>query len=56
MEVTDANLSITHPLVAAAKPFPGQIQAAEHLRDVLSGSHLWDESSVHSVQDALPSG
>ena len=37
MEATGSNLSIIEPAVAEAKPFPGQIAAASHLREVLAG-------------------
>ena len=40
MEATGSNLSIIEPAVAEAKPFPGQIAAASHLREVLAGSYL----------------
>ncbi|MBA3410333.1 MAG: aromatic amino acid lyase [Geodermatophilaceae bacterium] len=53
MEATHANTSIILAVVAAAKPFPGQIEAAAHLRDILAGSHLLDSSAAPSVQDAL---
>ena len=33
MEATGSNLSILEPAVAEAKPFPGQIAAASHLRE-----------------------
>ncbi len=38
---------------AAAKPFPGQIEAAEHLRAVLAGSYLYEPDTKLSVQDPL---
>ena len=53
MEATGSNLSILEPAVAEAKPFPGQIAAASHLREVLSGSYLHDPDTARSVQDAL---
>ncbi|MGI8480113.1 MAG: aromatic amino acid lyase, partial [Gaiellaceae bacterium] len=53
MEATGSNLSIIEPAVADAKPFPGQIAAASHLRDVLSGSYLLEPGAARSVQDAL---
>jgi histidine ammonia-lyase len=53
MEATDGNPSISLPVVAAAKPFPGQIAAAENLRRELEGSRLLERGSPHSVQDAL---
>lgn len=53
MEATNANLSVIDQVVAEAKPFPGQIAAARHLRTLLAGSHLLDDGSGQSVQDAL---
>jgi histidine ammonia-lyase len=53
MEATDGNPSISLPIVAAAKPFPGQLAAAENLRRELEGSRLLQHGSPHSVQDAL---
>ncbi len=53
IEATGSNLSIIEPAVAEAKPFPGQIAAASHLREVLSGSYLLRPGAARSVQDAL---
>jgi histidine ammonia-lyase len=53
MEATDGNPSIALPAVARAKPFPGQAEAADHLRDTLAGSHLLERGAAHSVQDPL---
>jgi histidine ammonia-lyase len=53
MEATDANPSITLPVVAAAKTIAGQVAAAAHLRHELAGSRLLQPGADHSVQDAL---
>jgi len=53
MEATGSNLSIIESVVAEAKPFPGQIAAASHLRKVLLGSYLFGPDVARSVQDAL---
>ncbi|CAN5375405.1 histidine ammonia-lyase [soil metagenome] len=53
MEASGSNLSIIEPAVAEAKPFPGQIAAASHLREALSGSYLFGPDAARSVQDAL---
>ncbi|MBA3332680.1 MAG: aromatic amino acid lyase [Actinobacteria bacterium] len=53
LEATGSNLSIIEPAVAEAKPFPGQIATASHLREVLSGSYLHGPDGARSVQDAL---
>jgi histidine ammonia-lyase len=52
MEATAANVSVLHPAVGRAKA-PGQVAAADHLRDLLEGSPLLDPASARSVQDAL---
>jgi len=53
MEATGANVSIVHPAVGRAKPIPGQIAAADHIRELLKGSALLDPAGARSVQDAL---
>ena len=53
MEATGANPSIVDPAVGRAKPFPGQVAAADHLRGLLHGSPLLEPGGARSVQDAL---
>ena len=53
MEATAANTSVLHPAVGRAKPIPGQVAAADHLRVLLAGSPLLDPGAARSVQDAL---
>jgi histidine ammonia-lyase len=53
MEAIGANTSVLHPAVGHAKPIPGQIAAADHLRALLAGSPLLSPDSGRSVQDAL---
>jgi histidine ammonia-lyase len=53
MEAIDANTSILHPAVGLAKPIPGQLAAAEHLRALLAGSRLLAPGGGRSVQDPL---
>jgi histidine ammonia-lyase len=53
MEATAANPSILHPAVGRAKPIPGQVAAADHIRDLLAGSGLLQRGAPRSVQDAL---
>lgn len=53
MEATAANASIVAPAVGRAKPIPGQIAAADHLRGLLAGSGLLQPGGARSVQDAL---
>jgi len=53
MEATAANPSILHPAVARAKGIPGQAAAADHIRELMSGSALFEAGAARSVQDAL---
>ncbi|HEU4908997.1 MAG TPA: aromatic amino acid lyase [Propionibacteriaceae bacterium] len=53
MEATSANPSIIHPAVGRAKPIPGQVAAADHLRELLQGSAVLMPGAATSVQDAL---
>jgi len=48
-----ANTSVLHPAVGQAKPIPGQIATADHLRDLLAGSPLLNPGAARSVQDPL---
>jgi histidine ammonia-lyase len=53
MVVLGANPSVIEPAVAAAKPIPGQIDAAAHLRHLLRGSAILEPDAPRSVQDPL---
>jgi histidine ammonia-lyase len=53
MEATAANTSVLLPAVGRAKPIPGQVAAADHLRELLAGSPLLEPGAARSVQDAL---
>jgi histidine ammonia-lyase len=53
MEATGANTSVLRPAVGRAKPIPGQVAAADHLRGLLAGSPLLEPGGARSVQDAL---
>jgi histidine ammonia-lyase len=53
LEAVDGNPSIVHPAVATAKPFPGQVDACRHIRDLLEGSHLLEPDGPRSIQDPL---
>jgi histidine ammonia-lyase len=53
LEATAGNPSIALPVIGAAKPYPGQIDAGEGIRAALSGSYLFEAGAAHSVQDAL---
>ncbi|MCA1706597.1 MAG: aromatic amino acid ammonia-lyase, partial [Actinobacteria bacterium] len=52
LEATEGNASITLPVVGRAKPYSGQIEAAQSIRSALDGSYLLGGAS-RSVQDAL---
>ena len=53
MEATQANPSILHAAVGRAKGIPGQVAAADHLRELLAGSAVLGPGGARSVQDAL---
>ena len=53
MEAIGANVSVLHPAVGRAKGIPGQVAAADHLRNLLEGSLLEEPAGARSVQDAL---
>ncbi len=53
MEAIGANVSVLHPAVGRAKGIPGQVAAADHLRNLLEGSPLGEPAGARSVQDAL---
>jgi histidine ammonia-lyase len=53
MEATGANTSVLQPAVGRAKPIPGQVAAADHLRVLLAGSPLLGPGGGRSVQDPL---
>lgn len=52
LEAVGASTSIVDPAVGEAKPFRGQIEAAEHIRTLLEGSYL-QSTDFTSVQEAL---
>jgi histidine ammonia-lyase len=53
MEAIEANTSILEPAVGRAKPIPGQLAVADHLRVLLAGSRLLAPGGGRSVQDPL---
>ncbi len=53
LEATRGNPSITLPIVGRAKPYPGQLEAAENIRAALEGSYLLEKGAPRSVQDAI---
>src|SRR5262249_14476910 len=53
LEAFSANLSILHPSVVAARPYPGLAESLDHLRGLLQESYLWDEGAARNLQDPL---
>lgn len=53
LEAFAANLTILHPVVAAARPHPGLIAASARLRSLLEGSYLWQPGAARNLQDPL---
>jgi histidine ammonia-lyase len=53
LEALGGNPSIVDPVVAAAKPVPGQIEAAARIRSFLAGSVRPEDGGAMSVQDPL---
>jgi len=53
LDAVRGNLSILDPVVARAKPVPGQAEAADHIRDLLRDSERCEPGSPASVQDPL---
>ncbi len=53
LEGFGANLSILHPAVSRARPHPGQVAAANGLRELLDGSPLWAQAGPRNLQDPL---
>jgi histidine ammonia-lyase len=53
LEAARGNPSIVDPVVASAKPVPGQSLAASRIRRYLEGSRLSFADAAESVQDAL---
>jgi histidine ammonia-lyase len=53
LEAFSANVTILHPGVAVARPYPGLAESLYRLRGLLEGSYLWDESAARNLQDPL---
>ena len=53
MEGFCASLSPLDPRAQAARPAPGQVDAARRLATLLEGSALWDEGAARSFQDPI---
>jgi histidine ammonia-lyase len=48
-----ANVSVLHPAVAEARPYPGLVATLERVRGLLEGSYLWQEGAARTLQDPL---
>jgi histidine ammonia-lyase len=53
LEAANGNPSIVEPIVATAKPVPGQARSAARIRRALEGSRLCAPDGPQSVQDPL---
>jgi histidine ammonia-lyase len=47
------NLSMLHPEIPLARPYPGLRRSIEHLRELLAGSYLWEPGAARQLQDPL---
>jgi len=52
-EAYRANVSVLHPQVAVARPYPGLVTTLERLRSLLAGSSLWEPDAARFLQDPL---
>ncbi|HEY3614539.1 MAG TPA: aromatic amino acid ammonia-lyase [Gaiellales bacterium] len=52
-EAFAANTSPLHPAVADVRPYPGLRARSARMRDLLSGSYLWNAGSARNLQDPL---
>jgi histidine ammonia-lyase len=48
-----ANVSVLHPAIERARPDPVLARTLARLRELLSGSYLWDEGAARNLQDPL---
>jgi histidine ammonia-lyase len=53
LEAFAGNLSILHPVVTEARPYPGTASAIRRLRELLAGSYLFEPGSARNLQDPL---
>jgi histidine ammonia-lyase len=53
LEAFAANLTLLHPAIGDARPYPGIVVSLERLRRLLEGSYLWDEGAARNLQDPL---
>jgi histidine ammonia-lyase len=53
LEAFAANLSVLHPAVAEARPYPGLVATLARVRELLAGSYLWEPEAARMLQDPL---
>ncbi|HYB89258.1 MAG TPA: aromatic amino acid ammonia-lyase [Streptosporangiaceae bacterium] len=53
LEAFAGNLSILHPVVTEARPYPGTAAAIRRLRELLAGSYLFEPGGARNLQDPL---
>ena len=52
-EAFRANVSVLHPEIARARPYPGIAETLDRMRSLLDGSALWNEGEARFLQDPL---
>jgi histidine ammonia-lyase len=53
LEAFAANLTLLHPAIAEARPYPGLAESLDRLRALLEGSSLWEPGVARNLQDPL---
>lgn len=53
LEAFGANLTCLHPIIEQTRPYRGLAGTLAHLREVLSGSYLWQPGAARFLQDPL---
>jgi histidine ammonia-lyase len=53
LEAFAGNVTILHPALDVARPYPGLRVARRRLATLLEGSHLWNEGAARNLQDPL---
>jgi histidine ammonia-lyase len=53
LEALAGNLSILHPVVTEARPYPGTASTIRRLRELLAGSYLFEPGNARNLQDPL---
>jgi histidine ammonia-lyase len=53
LEALAGNLSILHPVVTEARPYPGTASTIRRLGELLAGSYLFEPGNARNLQDPL---